>query len=132
MAVNSPATGLARGLRNASATASRGRPRCSASAAASPNAVPSANGRRLVASSVTVPNPSQSAPSRARSAPKCPHQLFEQRRAGPQEPTSRTRGPTSQESGGVRTLYAGVWWPPNQWPFQIVNPSRPNSSARKT
>jgi hypothetical protein len=60
------------------------------------------------------------------------HQPLEQRRHATQEPTSRTRGPTSQESAGESTLYAGVWWPPYQCPLQIVNPSRPNNSARKT
>ena len=95
--------------------------------------MPSANGRRLVASSVTVPKPNQSAPRRARSAPKCLRTSCSNSAAqATHEATSRTRGPTSHESGGDSTLYAGVWWPPYQSPFQIVNPSRPNSSARKT
>ena len=133
IAVKSPATGLASGLRSANANASRGRLRWRASAAASPNAVPSANARRLVASSVTVPSPSQSAPNRALWPPKCARASCSNSAAqATQEATSSSRGPTSHASGGDSTLYAGVWWPPYQCPFQMVKPSRPNSSARKT
>ena len=44
---------------------------------------------------------------------------------------SATGGASSQASGGESTLYAGVWWPPYHWPFQMVKPSWPNRSARK-
>ena len=105
IAVNRPATGLANGLRKASAMAGPRRSRWRASAAASPKAVPSANGRRLVARSVTVPNPSQSAPRRARSGPKCVRTSRSNSAAhATHEPTRSTRGPRSHESGAESTL----------------------------
>jgi hypothetical protein len=99
--VNRPATGLASGASRANAAAVRGRSRCSASAAASPNAVPSANGSRPVASSVAVPAASQIPPQRARSGPKCRWTSRSKSAAhATHEATRSRRGPISHDSGG--------------------------------
>jgi hypothetical protein len=105
MAVNNPATGLASGESRAKPSAAERRPRCSASAPANPNAVPSANGSRLVANSVMLPTPNQSAPNRARRAPKCPTAIRSNSAVqATQETTSSKRTPTSHESGGASRL----------------------------
>ena len=35
----------------------------------------------------------------------------------------RHRRPEQPRERREQTLYAGVWWPPYHWPFQIVKPS---------
>jgi hypothetical protein len=96
------------------------------------NPVPRANGIRLVARSVAEPTANQMVPKRAARSPKwlrassVKHTVA---RTAPRAPASC--GPKSHPSGGARIEYAGVWWPPYHWPFQIVKPSRPNRSERK-
>ncbi len=76
--------------------------------------------------------PNQIAPQRARSSPNQPRTSGGNSAADAMaEIASATGGPSSHASGGDSTLYAGVWWPPYHWPFQIVKPSSPNRSARK-
>ena len=96
-----------------------------------PNATPIAKGSRLVKSRVAVAAPNQIAPQRARSSPNQPRASGAKSAAEETDASARASGgPSSQASGGESTLYAGVWWPPYHWPFQIVKPSSPNSSAR--
>ena len=82
--------------------------------------------------SVAVPAPNQMAPQRARWSPKYPRASGGKSAADAMAATaSATGGESSHASGGDSTLYAGVWWPPYHWPFQMVKPSWPNRSARK-
>ena len=84
-------------------------------------------------SSAPVARPNQIEPQRARRSPNQPRASGSNSAAQATEQTaSASCGVSSQASGGESTLYAGVWWPPYHWPFQIVKPSWPNSSARKT
>ena len=81
---------------------------------------------------MAVPTPNQIDPQRARSSPKAPRASGGNRAADATAASaSATGGESSQASGGERMEYAGVWWPPYHWPFQIVNPSSPKRLARK-
>ena len=80
---------------------------------------------------VAVATPNQIAPQRERSAPKYPRASGSKSAAEASAATTKAAGgPSSQAIGGEMMLYAGVWWPPYHWPFQMVKPSSPNNSAR--
>ena len=96
-----PATGLLSAESTASTGAVTRRPCWSASTAPMPNATPSANGSRLVNSSVAEPAPKSSVPRRAACAPQWPRaSSVKQAVAAIADSAPISCGPSSHPSGG--------------------------------